>query len=349
MGDINFDVMMNEFSTQVGTVYLSKVTLKPGNNTLSAQMHMQSTSEKAISQLFSDYMTQSTVPLTIQGTTKSTDIVPLQDAMSSVKLDTTMNGIPRTLVTKASIFATAAAVITKQAKTSVQLFNPLKTVFKLTSVKATVFTGSGADRYQVGHIDYDLPSPLEVPAGGQVTSEEWPVTVDADLLQLLGLLTNPNIKIDLYQNVTVTVGDGFKASMYYYQTDVPADLNFDLLGIPLREQNQTVASNSSSASSSDLPASVIAKLPESALSALGLSGKTETSSTASATSEAASESSSASSSSSSDSSDSSSKDAKTTPAPTSSDKSGDSGSKSDSSSASETSSSKDHILWPFKV
>lgn len=236
VGDINFDVIMNEFNSVVGRVYVKDTVIPPGAKTFTAQMHLGegSTNDKAIGQLFSDYLTSAAIPLTIVGTKQSTKIPPLVPALSSVKLASTMTGIAGNLISGIAVSSSLTDLITKKASSEITLKNPLKTDFAITSVKASVTfkPSSGAKPFIVGTIDYNLPSPATVPAGGSMKTDPWPVSVQADIFELLGMLLDPAKYFDVQQNVTVTVGGsgGYKTSMYYYQDHVPFTIS--VLGLP---------------------------------------------------------------------------------------------------------------------
>lgn len=242
VGDINFDVVMNEFNAVVGRVYVPNAVIPPGSKTYSAQLHLGegSTSSQAIGQLFSDYLTAATIPLTIQGSSASTAIAPLVPALSSVKLASTMTGIQANLVKQISVKGSIIGLlIQNKAEAVITLENPLTSAFAITKVQAAVtFTPTitifGSDPYTVGTIDYDLSSnPQTVPGKGSATTDGWPVSIVHDsplhLLQLVELLIDPEKYFFVEQNVTVTVGgaNGYETSMYYYQAKVPFSITID--------------------------------------------------------------------------------------------------------------------------
>lgn len=260
LGDITLNVNMNEFNAQVGQTILKDLTLKPGSNALSCEMHMGGSNAQALLQLLSNYMTGAQVPLTVTGSDQATEIPSLKDALSTVKLDTTMTGQTEKLIQSVTVKAKALEALAKKAKTSIVLHNPLDTQFTLRKVEAAVFMTLKDKYQQIGHIDYSLPNPLTVPAGGQVTTDEWPVALDANPLDMLSLIGKDGLTIDLTQNATITVGDGFNAVLYYYQNQVPMTLDFQLLGFsipggPGGNSSSLPASESSTPVSSDAPSS----------------------------------------------------------------------------------------------
>ncbi|KAI9478611.1 MAG: hypothetical protein EXX96DRAFT_637857 [Benjaminiella poitrasii] len=239
VGDINFDVIMSEFNTVVGRVYIKDTIIPPGSKTFSGQMHLgeKSTNTKAIGQLFSNFLTSAKTPLSIVGTSDSTKIVPLQSALSSIKLSTEMNGFAANLISQIAVKGSIIGLLIKNEATSaITLQNPLNTPFSIKSVQASVVfhPSSGSSSFTVGTIDYDLSSPATVPSKGSLTTDEWPVKIVGSglehLLQLLGMLLDPNKYFDVQQNVTVVVGnDGYETKMFYYQNKVPFSIQIDNL------------------------------------------------------------------------------------------------------------------------
>lgn len=366
LGDMKLITNMDEFNSAVGDVFLKDVTIKPGNNTMDVEMHMGGSDKKALQQLLSDYMTGATVPLTITGSQDATEIEPLKDALSTIKLATTMTGIKEKLVDSVYVSAGLDALTSKQAKTKITLTNPIGTAFSINSIEAVVYTTLNGNRFQVGHIDYKLPSPFTVSSGEQATSEEMPVNVDADIGQLLELLFNAkDLKFDIYQNASVIVGegDGFASTLYYYQMQVPATLDFNILGLSLTGADEP----ESNGTLSSLPSDVLNKLPKSVLDQLGYTSKApEASATPSASGMEASSSATSShggllgdltdkptptpdaKESSSEESGGGDKTASEKPSETDSGDKGDNASSSSSSEGSDDS-DKPHWLWPFRM
>ena len=277
---------MNEFSSVVGHVYVQNAVIPPGAKTFTAQMRLGegATNPKAIGQLFSDYLTKATIPLTIAGSAKSTPIAPLNPALAAVKLASTMTGIQANLISGIAVQGSLIGLaILHKAESAITLANPLKTAYAIKSVKATVTfkPSSGAAPFQVGHIDYNLPSAAVVPAGGSFKTDPWPVSIDANLIQLLGMLFDGNKYFDVQQNVTVSVGgaDGYNTEMYYYQDHVPFTVSIDGLppiGIsPNALSTMSLPSNLTSITDPAQLQSILADL---------LSGKTQTSAIPSITS-----------------------------------------------------------------
>ncbi|KAG2207252.1 hypothetical protein INT46_008870 [Mucor plumbeus] len=284
VGDINFDVVMNEFDAVVGRVYVKDAIIPPGGKTYTAEMHLgeKSTNSKAVSQMLGDYLTSAKIPLTIKGSADSTKIAPLGPALSSVKLATEMSGIASNLISQIAVKGSIIGLlIQNKGSASITLKNPLHAPFAIKSVKAAVVfkPSSGAAPFTVGTIDYNLPSPATVPAQGQMTTDEWPVSIQGSgiehLGQMLGLLLDPAKYFDVQQNVTVSVGDGYNSEMFYYQDKVPFTIQIDSLppiGITASSLSKmTIPSNITSITDPNLLEQMIKDI---------LSGKTPASSSA---------------------------------------------------------------------
>ncbi|KAI8149169.1 hypothetical protein BJV82DRAFT_663501 [Fennellomyces sp. T-0311] len=233
LGDMILDVYMNEFNAKIGDVTIKDTTIVPGTNHMDAEMHMYSDNHQALGQLLSNYMTGATAPLTVRGTEKSTSIASLKDGLSTVNLQTSITGITDKLVVGAVVYP-HIGITEISANTAVTLYNPLQTPFTLISVKADITSINAAGKsFNVGTIDYNLPSPMTVMPGEQATSDIWPVNLELTgetVVDIVGLLFSPDPKIDIKQNVTILVGgaNGFAGILYYYQDQVPATV--DLFG-----------------------------------------------------------------------------------------------------------------------
>ncbi|KAI9022193.1 hypothetical protein CLU79DRAFT_702427 [Phycomyces nitens] len=249
LGDVSFAAQMNEFNADIGAVTIKDTVIKPGTNTFAASFHLSSTNSKAVSQLLSDYLTNSKVPLTVVGNEKSTSIASLQPALSTIKLAAEMSGIPASLIASARVVTSIFDVLAKKGNAYVTFNNPLKTQYGLKEIHSVVTYNGEDGPFRVGHIDYTIPSPLMMSVSGTTTSDVWPLTIDADLGQLLELLTSKNKVVNLEQNVTSIVGDGFVSELYYFQDNVGVEIDLELLPgveIPIganKEQRQGLLSN----------------------------------------------------------------------------------------------------------
>ncbi|KAI8375941.1 uncharacterized protein BYT42DRAFT_645619 [Radiomyces spectabilis] len=328
VGDLSFAVMMNEQNANVGKVIMKDVVIKPGMNEFDAEMQLGGSDQKAVSQMLGDYLTNAKVPLTIQGNEQSSQIASLQSGLSTVHLATTMQGIQSNLVKSVKVSARAIDILGKKATAYVTLNNPLDTEYAISKVKVDVTYPNGGQPYKVGHIDYELPSPITVPAGGTATTDGWPVSIDANIFQLFDLLGESDKSMNLQQNVSVIVGGSYKSEMYYYQDKVATELDVSFLGIHIPSKSKDDGSSDAAASSSPASSASSSETPSKSSSSSSSSSSTS-SPTASKEAESAKPSE---KSSESDSKDSSSGD-----------------SKAKSSDSSDSDDGKPHFVWPFKI
>ncbi|CEJ02523.1 hypothetical protein RMCBS344292_16524 [Rhizopus microsporus] len=80
--DLTFDVVMDATGSSIGSVTLPKPTILPGRNEMKANMKMTGTDLLSLSRALTNYLTGQTTALTVKGTEKSTDIIPLQPGLS---------------------------------------------------------------------------------------------------------------------------------------------------------------------------------------------------------------------------------------------------------------------------
>lgn len=266
LGDMMLTTIMNEFSASVGSVYLKGVTIKPGSNILDAEMHLQSSNDQAIRQMLSNFMTNAVVPLTVLGSEQSSSIEPLKQGLSTVKLATSMHGIPNILVTGTVVYGELVSdFLAGKAQTKVTLQNVLNTPFTIKEIHVSIVGHTQIGLYPLGTIDYTLPSSFTVPARGQATSDWWPVALTPlngeNIGALVNFLLSADPRIDLTQNATIVVGDGFESVLYYYQNNVSATIQIPgvnaLAGLLSPSANATTTAASatvSTSASSSVPA-----------------------------------------------------------------------------------------------
>ncbi|ORX55671.1 hypothetical protein DM01DRAFT_1335066 [Hesseltinella vesiculosa] len=241
LGDISFTAQAQ--GQTIGQVFIKGVTIVPGNNTFDAAFHLAG-AKQVVGQVFSDYLTNAQVPLSILGTEASTTVAPLKQAFSTVNLATVMSGIQANLITNIEMIVSLESLMNKQAGVKVSLRNTFETPYILTQAQAVVYFNSATGRIQIGHVD-SIPAPCTVPTAGQTTCTQWTSAVDASVADLFQLLLSPNKVVDVQQNITTLVGgpSGYESSFYYYQDNTPVTITIQLgaMKIPL---NSKISSNS---------------------------------------------------------------------------------------------------------
>lgn len=230
VGDINFDVLMPAYNNaRVGVVYMAGVIIPPGAKTYVATMHLgeMATSAEAVGAMFTNYMTGVTVPLVIAGTERSTNIVPLSLALSSLQLASAAPGTQTKLITEVYVTGELDELTQGIAKTKITLNNPLDTSITIIKINAvskknivcTAWSKTFVGYQTIGTIDYILPQPLTIPARATVQTDFIPLTLPGIVEGMQSILGDRHIDVD--QHAEVIVGDGFHITdMYYFQKNV---------------------------------------------------------------------------------------------------------------------------------
>ncbi|KAK4514796.1 uncharacterized protein ATC70_002401 [Mucor velutinosus] len=234
IGDVNFDVYMNEYNAIVGKAYMLDTTIKPGAQDYNSVMHLAegATSIEAVGKMLYYYLTGAAVPLTIRGSATSTPIVPLQQGLSKLQLATSINGVTTGLIEKLDVVVDindlAAGL---PAKATITIRNPLDTKFALKSITASCtsyLTCNYAGKYQytnfqIGAVNYEFPTPFEVGPGESKTTGEIPVNIDiANIDAVMADLGAMKGVYNITQTAAAIVGDQFETDhMVYSQMNVP--------------------------------------------------------------------------------------------------------------------------------
>lgn len=245
VGDLVFRTIA--FGYDLGPTLLKAVTIAPGANTYDAEFQLTPTADPAqqglVGKILSGYLMGGTFPLTVQGNAQSSTIASLQEGLAGVSLATSITGVPPTLITSTKVVALSlGAPVT--ATTYVTLTNPLDVSFSLVSIQAQIINPNSGSPYQLAHINYNFPTPFTVGAKQAATTPGIPLIFDASLLQLLGLVSSPVINVNIVQNATVIVGNGFGGILSYAQNNVPSYLD-PFSPATLAAINSTLTTNSS--------------------------------------------------------------------------------------------------------
>jgi hypothetical protein len=230
IGDIVFRTIA--FGFDLGPTLLKQVTIAPGANTYPAEFQLTPTADTnqqaIIGKILSGYLMGGTFPLTVQGTTASSPIASLQEALAGVNLATSITGVAPTLITKAEVaniqFALPPNPIT--ATTYVTLSNPLDTSYSLLSIHAKIIYANNGNPLQLAHIDLDFGGAFPVGAKQSVTTPGLPLVFDASPLQLITLLTSGvDLKVTIAQTSTVLIDGAFGGMLAYSQDNVPVTID----------------------------------------------------------------------------------------------------------------------------
>ncbi|SAM05156.1 hypothetical protein [Absidia glauca] len=257
VGDINFSAKTTDGTYTVGQVFIKDTIIKPGVNQYNAEFHLAGPSA-VIGHLFTNYLTNVQMPLSIVGTPESTAIEPLKKALGSVKLATTMNGIQANLIVSVKVIIKVDELLAGKSTSVATLKNPFETPYVLNGLKADVyFPSTISGTFKVGHVD-SIPGPCTIPAGGTASCDPWTVIMDAGLDKLIEILVADEKVLNMQQNISCLVGgsDGYSSEFYYAQDRVPTEVEFDagLFAIPLSPKvNTTESANTTSTASTSVP------------------------------------------------------------------------------------------------
>jgi hypothetical protein len=234
IGDINFDVYMNEYNAIIGKAYMLDTTIKPGAQDYNSVMHLAegATNAEAVGKMLYYYLTGAAVPLTIEGSASSSTIVPLQQGLSQLKLATSINGVTEGLIKSIDIVVDINTLGLNGgfADATIIIYNPLDTEFALKHITASCTSYltckyAGSLQYttlEIGTLDYTFTTPLVIPAKG--TAQTGIVPVHIDISKLDAIMADLGAMKGLYnvtQTASVVVGDQFETDqMVYAQQNV---------------------------------------------------------------------------------------------------------------------------------
>ncbi|KAM3579634.1 hypothetical protein VKS41_008086 [Umbelopsis sp. WA50703] len=163
--------------------------------------------------------------LNVKGSSNSTDIASLKEGLSGVSLTGSLTGIDAHLITGAVV--KNLNLLAFSADTYITIQNPLDVQFSITGIKASIMYQGLTSYFQLASIDTTLSSAFTVPAKGTATSGAIPLDFTEPLLHiidLLDILTKSSIVVDISQNATIVVGDGFNNVLSYAQKGVTIQL-----------------------------------------------------------------------------------------------------------------------------
>lgn len=287
IGDISFDTFVA--GVNIGPTILNNLTIAPGAHQYAAEFHLTPNGANApvVSAALSGYLQHQTMPLNVKGSSNSTPIASLKEGLSGVSLTGTLTGIDAHLITGGVV--KNLDLLKFSADTYITIQNPLDVQFSITSIKASIMYQGIASYFQLASIDATLSSPFTVPAKGTATSGAIPLVFTDPILHLLDLLAilgKSSIVVDISQNATIVVGDGFNNVLSYAQKGVTIQVEI----LPGTAEALTAKMNGTSSALSSPIVSATSGSASAAVSAVASSTTTtaessETSSSSSSSSE----------------------------------------------------------------
>ncbi|KAJ2957138.1 hypothetical protein NQZ79_g7101 [Umbelopsis isabellina] len=221
IGDISFDTFVA--GVNIGPTILNNLTITPGAHQYAAEFHLtpEGSNAPVVSAALSGYLQQQTMALNVKGSSNSTSIASLKEGLSGVSLTGSLTGIDAHLITGGVV--KNLDLLSFSADTYITIQNPLDVQFSITGIKASIMYQGISSYFQLASIDATLSSPFTVPAKGTATSGAIPLVFTDPLLHLIDLLAilgKSSIVVDISQNATIVVGDGFNNVLSYAQKGV---------------------------------------------------------------------------------------------------------------------------------
>ncbi|KAF9583808.1 hypothetical protein BGW38_008458 [Lunasporangiospora selenospora] len=145
VGDVGFDIGYS--GQMMGRAVVSNMVLAPGTNTLPAVFHLQPSNAQTRDAFLSGFVAGASFNLDVAGSRESTTVESLKDAMASVKLSSTIQGINDKLIALGSasqpdILEMLQIFHPRQTPVQVMIYNPFDTPLYIKSMKAsTVWNG----------------------------------------------------------------------------------------------------------------------------------------------------------------------------------------------------------------
>ncbi|CAG8567285.1 5080_t:CDS:2 [Paraglomus brasilianum] len=225
MGDISFDLFFQ--GKLIGQVLMNNFTLDRGVNTRQTITNFAPQGADAIAAgrtLLDNFILGKTNTVAIQGSTKSTSIASLQQALATLKLSAELPGLQtdKPIIVKARFAISLGTLFSQKGTASIDAFNPLDTAMKFLHIKASItFKGT-----VIGTMDQDLTGdPVVIPAKQVVTTQDFvlnlnigPAAIDSLFKSIAGDLVT-----DITSEITVAIGD-YQTTLDYAQNNVPTGL-----------------------------------------------------------------------------------------------------------------------------
>ncbi|KXS20721.1 hypothetical protein M427DRAFT_66163 [Gonapodya prolifera JEL478] len=143
----NSDVTFNLLSgTEViGTVTIPNFQLAIGANTLTATGLYSPQTPSALAaglKLISAYVNGNNSDVSIAGTTSSTPLEPLKDALATVKVNSVLPGLGTKLIAASRIYSNSSSLITKTVQAGFNAVNPTSASLTITKIVSTIYRNS---------------------------------------------------------------------------------------------------------------------------------------------------------------------------------------------------------------
>lgn len=186
-GDVAFGLVFE--GQTIGSANIDGLVIIPGSANYSTGVHYSPQGDLASTageHMLENYIQGIISSTTIQGSTDTTSVDSLKQAMSGVKLQADIPSLHQNLITGASLSFPKDITQTGVAEASFSLANPFTASIEIQTVNASTFYGPV---YVGGFYHVDLSSsPMSVPGHESGTSSKLPFNFNMDPLSIIELL-----------------------------------------------------------------------------------------------------------------------------------------------------------------
>lgn len=216
-------VLIYANGTYLGNSSISPLKLKRNSeNRLTAIGHLYQNSQNTdtINAFFSEYVKGDNSTLTVHGNPEGTSITVLKKALSNLNSNATVFGLPFGIITFIHMTVSFWDFLQGIVPTSITARNPWNAQMAITKVDVTVHTSDTLEL--IATLNEDISNnPIVIPPNSTYVSAPQPVKLAALSWEEVEALFG-NIKVNVQGPFYITVGDGFKSILQFYQKDIPA-------------------------------------------------------------------------------------------------------------------------------
>ncbi|RKP14473.1 hypothetical protein BJ684DRAFT_15207 [Piptocephalis cylindrospora] len=224
MGDVRMDAYYD--GHKIGFCVIPQMTLKPGPNTLTAQVVYNPETragKRAGSRMLTAYAAGESVTVGAAGSPDSTSIRSIQPALSAMRITTPVAGMAYAkLMRGARVSFDFSTFFTRKVIAAFDAYNPIDVPVTILRMRATMQWQG----YNLGKVDEDLTADPMVLAPKAVTSSRTfrvKVKIQLGLIKMLKPIFKQNIQVSVQVSVLASIG-GYEVEMDCSDDSVPAKL-----------------------------------------------------------------------------------------------------------------------------
>ncbi|KAF5389363.1 hypothetical protein D9757_004389 [Collybiopsis confluens] len=247
--------------TMIGRAAIDTFDLVPGSNAILSEFHYepQDANDTTAQAFISSFLTGSdSLPLSIDGDSASTPIDSLKEALSGLKLSTSLQGLGQTLIKNISVSITLDSLVTNLVSITVDIFNPTDATLNILTVQGTgSIDGTVYSQFTANFDSFQIP-PGQTVNSGEIDN----VLLTQGAINSLGIV-GENLDVGAANTIQVGVGGYTLPWLQINQPNVPTTYTLDLVGLTLAQFKEKAASMNSS---STVSGSSTSALPSQAIS-----------------------------------------------------------------------------------